>query len=235
MRHPSPAVVVVGAAEQVATAPQPASPPMSRLTLSMQSSLDGFVGETPPDRLWQLWDWGPSCPWDDALQRAFNDDLSTLTDVILSRRMADEGYIDHWSRMARIRVDDPAYRFAALIQRARKTLISRNPSQGPDPRARWPRTSVGVGALEDVVASVKSSAEGAVFVFGGVRLATALLSLGAVDEFHCYVNPAPAGAGQRLPLSSGPCAMELRDVVAYSCGVSVRRYLPRPGKHEPQR
>ena len=140
----------------------------SRLTLSMQSSLDGFVGGTPPGRSWQLWDWGPSCPWDDALQRDFNDELSTLTDVVLSRKMANDGYIDHWSRMARTRADDPGYRFAARVQGARKTLITRKGSEDPDPDARWPRTTVAVGALEDVIATVKRSAKGDVFVFGGL-------------------------------------------------------------------
>lgn len=38
---------------------------MKRLILQMQISVDGFVPADDSALDWTLWDWGPSCPWDD--------------------------------------------------------------------------------------------------------------------------------------------------------------------------
>ena len=45
---------------------------MRKLVLQMQISVDGYVGHAGGGPQWQVWDWGPECPWDDALKARFN-------------------------------------------------------------------------------------------------------------------------------------------------------------------
>jgi RibD C-terminal domain len=73
---------------------------MSRLIVQMQTSADGYVEAADPAVRWQLWDWGPNWPWDDELKRAFNETFRAVDRILLSRKMVEDGYIDHWTRIA---------------------------------------------------------------------------------------------------------------------------------------
>src|SRR5690349_7011370 len=99
--------------------------PMKRLILQMQMSVDGFVAAADPTLDWTLWDWGPDCPWDEALKQRFNETMSRVDTVLLSGPMAD-GYINHWTGMSRKRAGDPDYAFTHRIVAAQKRVVSQS-------------------------------------------------------------------------------------------------------------
>ncbi|TIX93270.1 MAG: deaminase, partial [Mesorhizobium sp.] len=65
---------------------------MKKLILQMQMSVDGFVG-ADEDHRWQLWEWGDDSDWDDELKQDFNAVFETVDTILLSRKMAEEGYL----------------------------------------------------------------------------------------------------------------------------------------------
>lgn len=192
------------------------APAGRRLILQMQMSVDGFVSADVPG--WTLWDWGPDCPWDEALKRRFNETLAGVDTVLLSGPMAP-GYIDHWTRMAALRSGDPDFDFTRRIVAARKHVVSRR-LRG----LRQPRTTIGRGPLAEEAAALKEGEGGDIICFGGVSFARGLLEAGAVDELQLYVNPSAVAAGESI--FSQPRHLELVDATPYACGIVVQRYRP---------
>jgi dihydrofolate reductase len=191
---------------------------MKRLILQMQMSVDGFVAAADPTLDWTLWDWGPDCPWDEALKKRFNETLGTVDTVLLSGPMAD-GYINHWTRMAKKRAGDPDYAFTQRIVAAQKRVISQSLAE-----ISHPRTSIGRGSLLDEVTTLKQQTGGDIICFGGVSFAAGLLDAGDVDELQFYVNPFAVGEGHSIFTRARP--LEFIDATAYPCGIVVQRYRP---------
>jgi hypothetical protein len=74
---------------------------MRKLILQMQTSADGYVGRAGAGSDWQVWNWGAECPWDDPLKARFNAVFRDVDTILLSRKILEGGYLDHWSRFAR--------------------------------------------------------------------------------------------------------------------------------------
>ena len=143
---------------------------MRKLVLQMQMSVDGFVGSVGPCD-WQLWGWGDDNHWDDELKRDFNRFLATVDTILLSRKMAEDGYLAHWGAAAKNYPADPFYAFAQRIVDIEKVVLSDRLTQ-----SRWDRTVVGSGDLRKEVGALKARAGGAIAVFGGAGFASALLA-----------------------------------------------------------
>jgi dihydrofolate reductase len=191
---------------------------MKRLILQMQMSVDGFVSTDGPMHDWTLWDWGPQCPWDEALKRRFNDTMAGIDTVLLSGPMAGD-YIEHWTRMAEQRGDDPDYAFTHRIVAAHKRVLSRALAS-----IAHPRTSIGRGPLADELAVLKRQPGGDIICFGGVGFAAALLEAGVIEELQLYVNPSVLGAGRSIFRHAR--RLQPSDAPAYECGILVHLYCP---------
>src|SRR4051812_1475172 len=87
---------------------------MRKLILQMQMSVDGFVGSDAVGD-WQLWDWGNDNRWDAALKREFNQFFQSVDTILLSRPMAEEGYLSHWGNAAKRFPRNRFYAFAKRI------------------------------------------------------------------------------------------------------------------------
>src|SRR5438876_5288643 len=98
---------------------------MRNLILQMQVSVDGCVGRAGDGPEWQVWDWGPKCPWDDPLKARFNSVFRDIDTILLSRKIVEGGYLDHWSQFARDYGDNRDFAFAQLIVDARKLVFSK--------------------------------------------------------------------------------------------------------------
>ena len=193
---------------------------MGKLILQMQMSVDGFVG-ADADHDWQLWNWGGDCPWDDALKQDFNAVFAGIDTILLSRKMAQEGYLTHWGKMAKKFPEDGFHAFAQRIVDVRKVV--------PTDRlktSRWERTTVVSGNLPREVNRLKAAGEGDIAVFGGAGFASALIAAGLVDEFQLFVNPAVLGDGVRIFEAGGFSRLRLLGSKAYACGMVVNRYAP---------
>ena len=192
---------------------------MSRLILQMQMSVDGCMSaDTAVD--WQVWDWSDPWTWDASLRRRFNAVFDTVGCILLSRKMVEQGYLDHWERVAREHAGEPDYAFAAKIVQLHKVVLTDKLSRAP-----WPRTVLASGGMVEEVNALKQRIAGDIIVFGGLGFASALVAHGLVDEFQLFVNPAVVGIGRSI-FGQLPDGLQLRllDSTAYDCGIVVNRY-----------
>ncbi|MER9407048.1 dihydrofolate reductase family protein [Mesorhizobium caraganae] len=193
---------------------------MRKLILQMQMSVDGFVGAAG-DEHWQLWEWGGNCPWDEALKQDFNAVFAGIDTILLSRKMAEEGYLTHWGNAAKNFPRDPFYAFAQRIVEARKVVLSDKLAS-----SRWERTVLASGDLPREVEALKAQDGADMAVFGGAGFASALIAAGLVDEFQLFINPAALGDGERIFDQGGFRKLRLVGSKAYACGMVVNRYAP---------
>jgi dihydrofolate reductase len=194
---------------------------MNKLILQMQMSVDGCMS-SDTDIPWQVWDFSDRWTWDERLQRQFNAGFDTIGCILLSRKMAEEGYLDHWRRIASDHADDPRYAFARKIGQVRKVVLTDKLRA-----SRWEGTELARGGLAEEVNALKREGGGDVICFGGVGFASALVAAGLVDEYQLFVNPAAVGAGRSI-FAAQPDGMQLRllQSTGYDCGVVVNRYAP---------
>jgi dihydrofolate reductase len=194
---------------------------MRKLVLQMQSSLDGFVAASDGDTSWMEWSWGPNWTWPKSLQQYHIDTVTSADEVLLSSAMAEEGFIDHWTTIAKD-TDNPASVFAAAIAKAHKTIFSHAPFT-----VRWNNTDVATKDLTQQVAMLKNQPGKNIIAFGGVRFATALLEQGLVDEVHLISNPVSLGDGQTIFNTGELMRFSLLNAASYSNGIVVLQYMPR--------
>ena len=193
---------------------------MKKLILQMQMSVDGFVGANESHR-WQLWEWGDDIGWDEELKSDFNTVFAGIDTILLSRKMAEEGYLTHWGNAAKKYPSDPFYAFAKRIVDAQKVVPSDRLKA-----SRWERTRVVSGDLPREVEALKAGEGGDMAVFGGAGFASSLIAAGLVDEFQLFINPAVLGAGRRIFDQGGFRNLRLIGSKAYACGMVVSRYAP---------
>lgn len=197
---------------------------MKKLILQMQMSVDGFVGANE-DHPWQLWEWGDDSAWDEELKLDFNAVFAGIDTILLSRKMAQEGYLTHWGNAAKKYPRDPFYAFAQRIVEAHKVVLSDKLQQSAWEPA-WESTRVASGDLPREVNALKAGEGGDMAVFGGAGFASALIAAGLVDEFQLFINPAVLGAGRRIFDQGGFQNLALLGSKAYACGMVVNRYAP---------
>lgn len=195
-------------------------PKIPKLVLQMQMSVDGFVGADGVDD-WQLWNWADDNRWDEELKQDFNIHFQTIDAILLSSRMAEEGYLTHWGNAAKRYPENSFYAFAQRIVEVRKVV----PSSRLD-TSRWERTVVRSGDLQREVGTLKAETGGDIGVFGGAGFASALINVGLVDEIQLYINPSALGAGSRIFDPAAFRRLRLIDSKPYRCGMVVSRYAP---------
>jgi dihydrofolate reductase len=191
---------------------------MRKLILQMQMSVDGFVGSDTIDA-WQLWDWGDHNGWDGALKREFNQHLASLDTILLSRKMAEEGYLTHWGNAAKRFPREPFYAFAQRIVDAQKVVLTDKLK-----KSKWDRTVVRSGDLKHEVTALKKKKGKAIGVFGGAGFAAALIAAGVVDEYQFYINPVVLGSGARIFDETTFGALKLLEAKSFKCGMVVGKY-----------
>lgn len=163
-----------------------------KLLLQMQMSFDGFVGETREQSPWMVWPFSEDWTWDKPLQDYHTQLISSADTVILSGKMAEEGFIDHWADIA-TKQDNPESTFAASITNAEKVIFSRDLTE-----SRWENSRIATKPLEVEVNDLKRQPGKNVIAFGGAGFAASLIAAGLVDEFHFMVNPATIGEGRTI-------------------------------------
>lgn len=194
---------------------------MRKLILQMQTSVDGYVSAAREDLSWQVWDWGPDWTWDPALREYFNSVFDNVDTILLSRPMAEEGYLDHWRRTAEQHEGDPEYNFARRITDAEKVVATSKRLS-----SRWEKTTIAYGDLRDVVTRLKQSEGSDIISFGGTGFAESLITHVLPDEIQLFVNPTAVGAGESIFGSAQNQGLRLAHIAskAYTCGIVVNRY-----------
>lgn len=190
---------------------------MRKLILQMQTSVDGRVASDHGGS-WQVWGWGDEWPWDESLKRDFNASLATVGSILLSRPMVEQGYLDHWARMAEVLQAHPHGSFARRIGEVEKIVLSDQLTA-----SRWKRTRIAHGPLAETVEALKRAGDGDIICFGGAGFARSLVAAGVVDEYQFYVNPTAVGSGESIFQRTTP--LRLLGSTPYDCGIVVSRYI----------
>jgi dihydrofolate reductase len=166
--------------------------PKRKLLLEMQMSFDGFVGDTREQSPWMVWPFTEDWTWDEPLQDYHTQLISSADVVILSGKMAEGGFIDHWADIA-TRQENPESVFAASITNAEKVIFSHDLTE-----SRWRNSRIATRSLEDEVNDLKRQPGKNIIAFGGAEFAASLIAADLVDEFHFMVNPAVIGEGKTI-------------------------------------
>jgi dihydrofolate reductase len=188
----------------------------------MQMSVDGYVSPANGELDWQVWGWGDRWAWDDRLKDRFNAVFEGIDTILLSRKIVEEGYLDHWGRAAKNHPADPHYAFAQKVTDARKVVLTDKLEA-----SRWERTVIARGGMADEVNALKRQDGKDIIAIGGVGFASSLVAAGLVDEFQFFVNPMAVGGGRSVfhDQRHGH-ALRLLQSTAYECGVVVNRFAP---------
>jgi len=197
---------------------------MRKLILQMQMSVDGYVGATRPEGAWQVWDWSDNWTWDDDLKQDFNAVFAGADCLLLSRKMLQEGFLEHWGTIAKRFAGVPQYAFARKIVDIEKVAPTRTLVT-----SSWHRTTLMHGELLEQVQALKRERGKDILCVGGAGLASALIAAGLVDEFQLFVNPSTLGEGRSIfgGRQTG-LRLELTRSRAYACGIVVNRYTQAP-------
>lgn len=196
---------------------------MRNLILQTQVSVDGYVGRAGDGPDWQVWNWGPESPWDDPLKARFNAVFRDIDTILLSRKILEGGYLDHWSQFARDYSDNRDFAFAKRIVDARKVVFSKTLQ-----KTKWAGTGLARRPLVEEVDILKAESGRDLIAFGGAGFASALIANDLVDEYQFYVNPVALREGLSIFKERGSDSnLKLREVESYACGIVVVRYGPR--------
>jgi len=187
---------------------------MRKLKLEMQTSLDGFAADRDGDTSWMVWPWSDAWTWDAELREHHNRLTASAGAILISGRMAREGFCDHWERVA-ADAANPQAGFAAAVVATPKFVATR----GTEP-SRWRHTELLRGDLLEQVARLKAEPGRDIVVYGGPTLASMLLDARLIDEIHHLVNPVALGAGRPMlkDLHAHARVRPLR-ATAFACGV----------------
>jgi dihydrofolate reductase len=192
---------------------------MRKLKLEMQISLDGFAADINGKTNWMIWDWRPKWNWDDEL-RSFHTELQTTSDtILLGRKMAVNGFFEHWTQMAKD-ATDPQFTFASAIVGMKKYIFSNKLT-----KSRWEDTEIVSGNLKKQVNKLKKQKGRDIIVYGGTSFVSSLIKEELIDEYNLIVNPTIIGKGKPIfgKVSSNH-NLSLTESKSYECGVVVLRY-----------
>jgi dihydrofolate reductase len=191
---------------------------MRKLKLQVQLSVDGYLASVDEKTDWFVWNWGEPWTWDEELKKYHNDLTSSVDCILLSRKMAVEGFVHHWAAAA-LRGGDQS-RFAKKIGDAKKIVFSKTLD-----KSVWDNTTIAKGNFVDEINELKRQEGKDIIAYGGATFVSSLIRARLVDEYHLFFNPVVLGKG--LPIFGElDTPMNLNPVSAkkYPSGMTVVRY-----------
>jgi dihydrofolate reductase len=197
---------------------------MGKLILEIQTSLDGFMASTDGNTNWMLWNWGPEWIWDIELQE-YHNALTLSTDCILiSRHMAEEGFIAHWQSVS-MNPNSPQYTFARHITDTPKVVFSKTLDKTKPIPGGWNNTDIVAGDFVNAINKLKQHYPNNILVYGGASFVSSLIKADLIDEFHILVNPVVIGSGLAIFNTLDHIQnMTLIKSKSFSCGIVLLQY-----------
>jgi dihydrofolate reductase len=194
---------------------------MRKLKLVTQLSVDGFLADSSGKTDWMVWNWGPTWNWDKELQEWFTHLIMSIGCILLSRKMAEEGFISHWKKVTE-RPDDPQIVLARKIVSTPKVVFSRK-LQKTDPIVLgWENATLAHGDATKEINGLKGEKGSDIIVYGGASFVSHLISNHLVDELILIVNPVVLGCGMKI--FHEKTELKCGAVRSFSCGVNVLTY-----------
>lgn len=224
-----PPIVVVFTHQQslywpVALLPQTKT--MRKLKLEVQLSLDGYLANEDGQTNWMIWNWGSEWSWDDEL-KDYHTELTQSTDcILLSRKMAVEGFVAHWKNTA-ADITNPQYTFANHIVRTQKVVFSTTLSKSDEIPGGWETVELCSSNIAEKINHLKKQAGKDMIAYGGASFIASLVKENLIDEYHLLINPVVLGKGVSF-FTAIECPLPLRLVSAkaFESGMALLNYRP---------
>lgn len=157
---------------------------MSKVIVSMMTSLDGFI-EGPNREL----DWTYEGPeFED-----YCDEMMERADTMLFGRVSYEMMVKYWPAAEANPRSAWEGGLARKMNSLPKIVLSRTLE-----RPEWTNTRILRDRIADEIRAVKGRATKNVMVFGGAGIIASLRKLGLVDEYRLIVHPVVLGRGTPL-------------------------------------
>ncbi len=169
-----------------------------------------------------IWNWGPEWKWDKALQRYHTDLTKSADCILISRQMAEEGFIAHWAQVSG-NTEDPQYSFAKHISDTPRVVFSKTLEKSIPIPGGWQGTDIANGDLVKEISKLKNGKGKDILVYGGATFVSSLINAGLIDEFHLLVNPVTLGKG--LSIFSDKQNMNLIKVKSFDNGMVLLHYM----------
>ncbi|GGM47744.1 dihydrofolate reductase family protein [Dactylosporangium sucinum] len=182
---------------------------MGTVIVSTFITLDG-VQDDPQD--WSF------AFWSDEYGRHARDQLFAA-DAVVMGRVSYEAFAATWPA-----VDDAGTAtegFADRMNGIRKYVVTRTLD-----RLGWTNAHVVPGDVTAFVRELRSTADGAVLLYGSGRVARSLAAAGLVDEFRLWVHPVVVGGGPSVFRDWPRTRMMLVSQTRLPHGVVVLSYRP---------
>jgi dihydrofolate reductase len=174
---------------------------MRKIVESTFVTLDGVISDPQV--------WGPQY-WDDE-HMGYAAKLLEPADALLLGRVTYEGFAEAWPQ----RSGDPyTDKMNAIPKHVATTTLS---------EATWNATVI-EGDTAAGVAALKDQGGGDILKFGTGVLDRTLIDHRLVDEFHFWVFPVVAGAGDRLLDGLDTTHLKLVDTTPFQSGIVVHTY-----------
>ncbi len=197
---------------------------MGKLIAEIQTSIDGFISSTDGNTNWMLWNWGPEWNWDNELQQYHNALTLSADCILISRQMAEEGFIGHWQSVGK-NSDSTQYTFARHIANTPKVVFSKTLNKSISIPGGWDNTDIVDGDFVNAINKLKQFYSKDILVYGGALLVSSLIKAGIIDEFHFLVNPVAIGSGLRIfKTLDDKLNMTLIKSKSFSCGMILLHY-----------
>ena len=197
---------------------------MGKLVLEIQTSLDGYIASPDGNTNWMVWSWGPDWTWDDELQQYHNALTLSADCIMISRQMAEQGFIAHWQNAA-MNADSPQYTFAKHITNTHKVVFSKTLNKATPIPGGWDNTDIVAGDFVKAINKIKHDTHHDILVYGGATFVSSLIKEGLIDEFHLLVNPVAIGSGLTIfNTIDRNKQLTLIKSKAFACGVVLLHY-----------
>jgi dihydrofolate reductase len=182
---------------------------MSKVIYSPMVSLDGFVAG-PNGEI----DWGII---DEELHSFINEQQRSIDTYLFGRRMYE--VMTYWDT-AEADPSNPEYalEFARIWKSIHKIVFSKTLErvQGNATLSR--------GNIAEEITQLKAR-PGKDMTVGGATIAAALMQVGLIDEFWCYVHPVVLGSGTPMfPVLEDKINLRLVETHTFSSGVVLLHY-----------
>ncbi len=163
-----------------------------------------------------IWNWGNNWAWDKKLQKNFTDLTNSIDCILLSRQMAEEGFVAHWEKVAENH-KGPQFIFAKKICDTRKIVFTKTIHQ-----SRWNNTYIAKGNFIDEITALKKEKGKDIIVYGGATFVSSLIQENLINEYYLFVNPTALGNG--MSIFKQKTNLALVNATSYDCGITVLKY-----------
>ncbi|EKT3958530.1 dihydrofolate reductase [Flavobacterium psychrophilum] len=195
---------------------------MRKLKLEIQISIDGFIADNNGKTDWLECNWADVSQWDNGLIKYFNEITETVDCILLSRKMAKEGFIDFWKNLTE-NSEHPLFELAQKITTAHKVVFTKTIG-----KSEWDNTEVANDELVDEIKKLKNKNGKDIIVYGGATFVSSLIKLGLIDEFHLFINPTALGNGKPIfEVLENKQSFNLIKTKPFECGIIVLHYEPK--------